>query len=56
MKLKITEEQFKIVVNFLKEEIIDGSGRDPWKYKKEGDSYFAAKKGSDNCETPDRKR
>ena len=48
MKLKITEEQFKIVVNFLKEEIIDGSGRDPWKYKKEGDSYFAAKKGSDN--------
>ena len=24
MKLKITEEQFKIVVNFLKEEIIDG--------------------------------
>ena len=38
MKLKITEEQFKIVVNFLKEEIIDGSGRDPWKYKNEGDS------------------
>ena len=48
MKLKITEEQFKIVINFLNEEVIDGSGADPWKYKKEGDSYFAAKKGSDN--------
>jgi len=48
MKLKITEEQFKIVINFLNEEIIDGSGGDPWKYKKEGDKYFAAKKGSDS--------
>jgi hypothetical protein len=48
MKLKITEEQFKIVINFLNEEIIDGSGGDPWKYKKEGDTYFAAKKGTDS--------
>jgi len=48
MKLKITEEQFKIVIKFLNEEIIDGSFGDPWKYKKEGDKYFATKKGSDS--------
>ncbi len=46
MKLQITEEQFKIIINFLNEEIKDGSSGDPWKYKKEGDKYFAAKKGS----------
>ena len=48
MKLQITEEQFKIIINFLNEEIKDGSSGDPWKYKKEGDKYFAAKKGSNS--------
>ena len=48
MKLQITEEQFKIIINFLNEEIKDGSSGDPWKYKKEGDRYFAAKKGSNS--------
>jgi hypothetical protein len=46
MKLQITEEQLKTIIDNLSEQVIKGKGKDPWKYKKSGNRYFVAKKNS----------
>lgn len=45
MKIIVNETQFSRIVKFINEEVKQGSGSDPWQYKKEGDNYYAAKKG-----------
>jgi len=50
-KLLITESDLVNLIKefmLLHEEIIQGSGGDQWKYKKNGDRYFVAKKGSNS--------
>lgn len=49
MKVKITEEQFKLIVqNISEQKIHKGTGRDPWDYKQVGNRYYVAKKTSPN--------
>ena len=48
MKLQITEEQLKTIINNLSEQVIRGKGRDPWQYKKNGNRYFVAKKNTNS--------
>lgn len=45
MKIIVNEIQFSRIVKFINEEVKQGGGLDPWQYKKEGDLYYAAKKG-----------
>jgi len=45
MKIIVNETQFSRIVKFINEEVKQGGGMDPWQYKKEGDNYYAAKKG-----------
>lgn len=47
--IKLTESDLvRIVKQVLSEQIVQGSGDDPWEYKKDGDKYYARKKGSKN--------
>jgi hypothetical protein len=48
MKLQITEEQLKTIINNLSEQVIPGKGKDPWQYKKNGNKYFVAKKNTNS--------
>lgn len=45
MKIIVNEIQFSRIVKSINEEVRQGGGKDPWQYKKEGDNYYAAKKG-----------
>ena len=49
MKIILSENQFKKVVeemdNLLQEQVVQGISKDPYQYKKVGNSYFFAKKG-----------
>ncbi|NBP03181.1 MAG: hypothetical protein EBU90_24370 [Proteobacteria bacterium] len=45
MKIIVNEIQFSRIVKFINEEVKQGKSSDPWQYKKEGDEYYAAKKG-----------
>ena len=49
MKIILSENQFKKVVeemdNSLQEQVVQGTSKDPYQYKKVGNSYFFAKKG-----------
>lgn len=56
-KVRLSESEFvNLIRKILLEQptgsmdsnVIQGSGRDPYEYKKEGDNYFARKKGSSN--------
>jgi hypothetical protein len=47
--IKLTESDLiKIVKQVLSEQVVQGTGDDPWEYKKEGDKYYARKKGGKN--------
>ena len=47
--IKLTESDLiKIVKQVLSEQVVQGTGEDPWEYKKEGGKYYARKKGSNN--------
>ena len=51
--VRLTESELinviqKIVKENISEEVVQGKGSDPFQYKKEGDKYFYAKKGSSN--------
>lgn len=47
--IKLTESDLiKIVKQVLSEQVVQGTGDDPWEYKKEGGKYYARKKGSKN--------
>lgn len=47
--IKLTESDLvRIVKQVLSEQVVQGSGDDPWEYKKDGDKYYARKKGSKN--------
>lgn len=47
--IKLTESDLiKIVKQVLSEQVVQGSGDDPWEYKKDGGKYYARKKGSKN--------
>jgi hypothetical protein len=48
MKLQITEEQLKTIINNLSEQVVLGRNSDPWQYKKNGNRYFVAKKNSNS--------
>lgn len=46
-RIIITESE-KNQIRSLYEQVVQGTGSDPYEYKKEGDKYFARKKGSPN--------
>lgn len=47
--IKLTESDLiKIVKQVLSEQVVQGTGDDPWEYKKESGKYYARKKGSSN--------
>jgi hypothetical protein len=47
--IKLTESDLiKIVKQVLSEQVVQGNGDDPWEYKKEGNKYYARKKGGKN--------
>ena len=47
--IKLTESDLvKIVKQVLLEQTVQGTGDDPWEYKKDGDNYYARKKGGKN--------
>ena len=47
--IRLTESNLlSIVKKVISEQVVQGSGGDPYEYKKEGEKYFARKKGSPN--------
>lgn len=47
--IRLTESDLiKIVKRVISEQIKQGTGTDPYQYKKDGEKYFFAKKGSEN--------
>ena len=48
-KIRLSESEFvNLVRKVLSEQVVQGKGSDPYEYKKEGDKYFARKKGTSN--------
>ena len=45
--IRITESDLlKSILTILSEQVVQGKGTDPYEYKKEGDKYYARRKGT----------